>query len=87
MQTHYLKCIAREFAKCMRTAPFTTAFIIGLITAVEFTITYVAQQHLAFLTPIIWGVLGGSTPIITLALVAHDCKRHGEAPCPPQVRG
>ncbi len=86
MLTHY-KCITREFAKCMRTAPFITAFIIGLITAVEFTITYVVQQHLTFLTPIIWGVLGGSTPIITLALAAHDCKRYGEASCPPQVRG
>jgi hypothetical protein len=79
MQTHYLKCIAREFTKCMGTAPFTTAFIIELIVAVEFTITYVVQQHLTFLTPIIWGVLGGSTPTITLALAAHDCKRHGEA--------
>jgi hypothetical protein len=86
MLTHY-KCIAREFTKCMKTAPFTTAFIIELTAAVEFTITYVVQQHLTFLTPIIWGVLGGSTPIITLVLVAHDCKRHGEASCPPQVRG
>ncbi len=73
-----LKCIAREFAKCMRTAPFTTAFIIELIAAVELTIKYVAQQHLVFLAPIIWGVLGGSTPIIALALATCDCRRHGE---------
>jgi len=61
----------------MKTAPYTTAFIIGLTTAVEFTITYVVQQHLTFLTPIIWGALGGSAPTITLALTAHDCKHHG----------